>query len=124
MEIKDKIKKLKYLRMKPEERFLEDIFYQLKPKISDEEQDYIFYVLNNEVLFELNTKTNYFYYDYDEIWDVLRKIYLLNLKQIERLIINVVWKHLKLKVIPTQHQHTPYDIILKDITKKNSNYEN
>ena len=99
MEIIDKIKKIKYSRLKPEERFLEDIFCNLKEKVSDNNQNSIFYVLNDEVLFEYGVRNKYFWCHYSKIWKVLRTKYRFSYQEDCELIKGMVWKHLKLKGI-------------------------
>ena len=97
MKIIDKIHKIKYSRLKPEEKFLEDKFYNLKEELSDDKPNYISYVLNNEMLFKYDIRENDFWCHYYKIWCVLEFKYSLNYQEITELIKGEVWKHLNLK---------------------------
>jgi len=94
---KEFIKNLKKGRIKPEERWFIDILYDLKGYISDKYPDSIFYKKNNEILFKYDSKTGYFYCDYDDIWLIFQSKYHINYKQISELIKDKVEEHLKLK---------------------------
>lgn len=124
MEIKDKIQELKRLRLKPEERFLVDIFNQLKPKISDENPNSLYYVLNDKILFEYESKSGNFWCHSNVIWSILSMEYLLDQRKIDELFNNIVLKYINLNIInPTTKLsdikgiHALWgEIILKDIT--------
>ena len=77
--------------------FLDRIFSNLEVKLDDKYTDSIFYEFNNEVVFEYDKKTNYFYYDYDKIYKVLLSEFGLNYIKINELIVDKVEEHLKFR---------------------------
>ena len=97
-EIKEQIRRIKYLRMKPEERFLSDILTKVEKGYNDDHPKSTFFSLNGMVLFEQDDKTDIFWSRYDKIWHVLEEKYYLDYDTIHQLIINMVLSILKIKV--------------------------
>ena len=95
----NRILQIKYKRLKPEERFLFDILVQVKPKISDDYADSVFYLLKDVVLFEYNKKNGYFWCDYDKIWSVFQNKFNYKYSDIQIIIKKVVLDTLKFKDI-------------------------
>ena len=78
MQTNEILKKIKYNRLKPEERFLVDIFNNCKEYIDDKRyKDIVFYKNGSKVLFSFDKKELIFRCNYDEIWNVLEKKYKL-----------------------------------------------
>ena len=98
MNILGKIQKIKYLRLKPEERFLIDILEKVEFIYDDGYPDSEFYQINGEILFEQDSKNEYFWVHYDKIWSVLNSKHGLNQQEIRELIQSMVWERLKRKV--------------------------
>ena len=68
----DKIKKIKYSRLKEEERFFLETIYEIKPfKLDDDYQQSVFWVKNGKILLEQDFKNGYLRVNYDFIWSVL-----------------------------------------------------
>ena len=93
-----KIKKIKELRLKPEERFLIDILDKVKFIYDKEKPDSEFYQVDGEILFEQNSKNGWFWVHYDKIWSVLESDFNLKRHEIIKLIQGMVWERLKRKV--------------------------
>jgi hypothetical protein len=89
----EKIKKIKYLRMKPEERFVFDIvtnvveYYHLKYPNK-------YYKHNNILLFNYNLINGEFWCHYNKFWSVLESKFNLNYQQIQSLVKYMVEEHL------------------------------
>ena len=94
----EKIQRIKYLRLKPEERFLIEILDKVEFIYDDEKPDSEFYQVDGQILFEQDSKNRWFLVDYDKIWSVLESDYDLNYKEIRELIQVMVWERLKRKV--------------------------
>lgn len=101
MEIKEQIKHINYLRMKPEERFLYDILIQLKPKYSNRFPFSTYYCLNKKIMFEYNSKLNVLFVDSYNIWIVFLKTYHLSLIDVEKLISKYVTNMLNINITNT-----------------------
>lgn len=69
--IKDKIRQIKYLRMKPEERFVYEIFSNLECYVFDNRPESFFYKHNGLLIFDLNVKTCIFWCDHKTYWNIL-----------------------------------------------------
>ena len=102
MNIIEKIQRIKYLRLKLEERFLIEILDKVEFVYDDEKPDSEFYMVDGEILFEQDSKNGWFLVDYVKIWKVLESDFNLNYQSIRELIQGMVWERLKRKV------HTPY----------------
>ncbi len=53
------------------EKFLYDIMSRVKPTLWNKRPDFIFYIIDNKIIFE-KTKLNNFFYDYDIIWSFVK----------------------------------------------------
>ena len=95
----------------PTEKFLFDIFSNIKPYYSDKYLDSIFYKKDNEVLFEYDKKSGYFWCHYDKIWKVLDSKYGLNYREIRDLIKGVIWESLKLNEVTPSYDYMFWDIL-------------
>ena len=94
LDIKDRIRLIKYHRMKPEERFLYDIFVDLDTYIHKDYPTFIFFKRGNDLLFDYNFKNGYFWCDHSKIWHVLQIKYGLTERFIRPLIIKMVKDYL------------------------------
>lgn len=92
MEIKDKIKQIKYLRLKPEERFLLDMMNGIKPFISKNYPKSIFWKKDDDILFEQDYKNGWLRCNYNKIWSVFSKKYEYSYPEIQSFIKSVVDK--------------------------------
>ena len=119
MTLQDKIHKIKESRLTPTEKFLYDIFWNIKTYVSDEYPNSIFYKKDNDVLFEYDKKTEYFWCHYYKIWLVLKTEYGLNKQEIKDLIKGVVWEVLKLKDVTSQPIfRRPYNMVWETLKLK------
>lgn len=101
MLIKEKIQHIKQSRLSPAERFLYDIFWNLKLYSSGNFSDIAYYKKNDEVLFEHKKNQNYFICHYSKIWTFLETSYGLNYHEIKCLIKDISHKTLNLDVSPS-----------------------
>jgi hypothetical protein len=90
----DKIKRIKYNRMKPEERYVYDIFtnlveYHYKDDIND-----VYYKHNNVIMFNFKLNSGDFWCDHYNFWSFLQHEYHLNYEQISILVKGMVEEHL------------------------------
>ena len=99
MQLKDKIHKIKESRLRPAEKFLYDIFFNLKEYYFNGYPDSVFYKKDNEILFKYDKKNRYFWCHYNKIWSVLETNYDLNYQEVKEIIKGVVWETLKLKEV-------------------------
>ena len=100
---KNKIKQLKYLRFKPEEKWFLNILFNLKGYTSDTYpvSETIFYKKDNNILFVYDLKTKIFYCSYENMWVILESEFDLKNQEIVILIKNMTEEHLKLNnIIP------------------------
>lgn len=63
----EKLKKIKISRSP--EAFLDNIFLNLKQYTHKKHSNKIFFIKNKKILFLYNILTNYFFYDYDDIYE-------------------------------------------------------
>ena len=98
MNIIEKIQRIKYLRLKPEERFLIDILDKVEFVYNNEYPKSEFYRVDGEILFEQDSKNRRFWVHFDKIWLILESDFNLNNKEIRELIQCTVWERLKRKV--------------------------
>jgi len=89
-----KIKQIKYLRLKPEERFILNILNNLEEYTHKDFPTSIFYKKDNILLFEYNENSGIFWCDDSNFWTILRKKYNLKYEQIKILIKYMVEEHL------------------------------
>lgn len=92
------IKKLKFNRLKPEERFFIPFLYGLVEYTSDKYPDSILFKKDNKYLFVYNLKDFSFIIYYNKIWMVLESKFNLNHNEIKKLTSRLVYKYLKLSI--------------------------
>ena len=63
--------------------------------------DSIFYVKNDKILFQQDTKNKYFYVRYEDVWSIFESKYNMKFEQIQTFIIDTLDEVVKL------HGHTP-----------------
>lgn len=97
MTIQEKLHIIKKSRLKPEERFLYPIFWQLKPYYSDNYEDIIFYKKDNEVLFEYDKKDGDLWCRHDKIWTVLESEHNQKIEIIRGYIRDIALKTINIK---------------------------
>jgi hypothetical protein len=102
--MKDILRKIKYSRLKPEERFLIDILHNVTIFENEEYPNNLYYKYNNEIVFNYNLKNGNFYANNTKIWSILNSKFHLNYQQVSLLIKGMVEEHLKLKEI-TPHSY-------------------
>ena len=85
-DIKEQIRQIKYLRMKPEERFLTDIFEDVKIVRDNSRLKIIYYKLDGKTIFEQDDRENIFLVDYDKIWEIMTHKYDSTPTEIRKLI--------------------------------------
>ena len=125
MELKDKIHKIKESRLTPAEKFLYNIFWNLKAYYSDEYSNLIFYKKYNEVLFIYDNQKGLFWCYYDKIWLVLETNYDINKLDIYSLIKDLVKCTLKLKdVVPLYSNYKFYSSNMVNTKLKELNENN
>ena len=118
----EKIRKIKYSMMKPEERYVYDIFTNLVEYYHNDYKNNRYYKHNDVLLFEFNTKNGNFWCHYNKFWSVLKLEFDLNYEQIQYLVKHMVEEHLICKDITPRDisSHTFYSVeehlICKDIT--------
>lgn len=93
----EQIKRIKGLRIRPEEKFLIDIFSKVEIKICDNSSKLEIYKVGNKILFE-QCDDGWFSVDYYNVWSILSVDYGLNYIEISNLIRNIAWLYLKKKV--------------------------
>lgn len=92
------LSELKHDRLSEAEKFLLDIFDGLKENIRIDCPARIFYIKDNKVIFEYNSKTYHLYYSYDYMWDVFREKYDNNFHEFHDLVKSMVVRHLNLSI--------------------------
>ena len=119
MYIIEKIQRIKYLRLKLEERFLIEILDKVEFIYDDEKPDSEFYMVDGEILFEQDSKNRRFLVDYYKIWKVLESDFNLNYQSIIELIQGMVWERLKRKVdIPVVFNSFFTSVVWKRLKRK------
>jgi hypothetical protein len=96
---KEFIRDLKYRRMKPEERFMFEMFEGVEIYNSDKYADYELYKKNGDIIVEYDLTIGYFYCCYFKIWSVFVTKFNFNYKQISEFIKGWVVEHFKLEGI-------------------------
>jgi hypothetical protein len=71
--MKEILRKIKYSRLKPVERFLINIFSNLTEYKNDKFPNSIFYKYNNLLIVEYEITTNTCYMSFDNIYNILNK---------------------------------------------------
>ncbi len=114
----DKIRKIKYLRMKPEERFVFDIVTNVVEYYHKEYPDNKYYKHNDVLLFDYNTKNGNFWCQYSKFWQILTNKFNLEYKEIQTLVKFMVEEHLINNVIPSYGFNEMEKIITDNKIKK------
>lgn len=86
-----KIKRIKYLRMKPEERFLADILSGIKVGYNNKHSYSTFYTKKNKILFEYTNRGEEYKKRFDcrhSIWDTLQTKYKLTFGEMQSLFLS------------------------------------
>lgn len=96
--ILEKIRLIKKSRLKPEEKFLCDIFWNLKPNFKGKLTNYIYYIYDNKIIFQYNINSKQIYCDYFPVWNKLDKEYNLRNEEIESLIFFYAHRYLNITV--------------------------
>jgi len=96
----DKIKKIKFHRMKPSERFVYEIFNNLVEYYHPEYPNNRYYKYNGELLFNHNLSNGYFWCHHNKFWRILEEEAKLNYNQIQDLVISMVEGCLNQKTLP------------------------
>jgi len=96
----DKIKRIKYARMKPEERYIFDIVTNVVEYYHKDFPDNKFYKHNDVLMFDYNTKNGNFWCQYDKFWKILVEKFNLNYNQAQSLVKFMVEEHLINNVRP------------------------
>jgi hypothetical protein len=92
--LQEKIRLIKLSRLKPEERFLINIFHNVIEYKIEEYPDDLFFIYNNELIFDLYLINNDFRISYIKIWEILKLRFNLNHQQSSLLIKSLVEEHL------------------------------
>ena len=83
MNNKEKIKLIKYLRLKPSDRFILDHLTDLEEYTHNKYPNSTFYKKNDILFFEWNKSNGYFWCDYVNFWSVLESKYNLDYQKIK-----------------------------------------
>lgn len=90
----EKINKIKYSRLKSEERFVIDYITDIEQYVHKDISNSIFYKKGDIRLFELEKDMGVLWCNYDDFWSVLESKYNLDYEQIKTLIKKIVEKYL------------------------------
>ena len=91
----DKIKRIKYNRLKEEEKFIIEIINVVKPFTSDKYPESVFWKKNDTILFEQDFKNGFLRVNNKYIWSVLVFKYGYNFNDVQPFIKEVVGKYKK-----------------------------
>ena len=94
--MKNLIKQLKYIRLKPEEKFLIDIISDLNKFNIYKQNNIMFYEKDNIILFAHFDKSNYFYVNHYKIWAYYKKNNF-NFNEICKIIEPIIEKYFNLE---------------------------
>lgn len=86
--------------------WLDDIFSKIDKIENNSVYNFIFYYLNNKILFEYSIKKNHFYYNYSEIFIILQDKYKCTEIEIQLLMKKKIEKYLDIKVSNTYNTLT------------------
>jgi len=93
----DKIKKIKLHRMKPEERFVYEIFTNLVEYYHPDYPNNRYYKYNDELLFNHNLNNGYFWCHHNKFWIILEEKVGLHYREIQDLVKKTVKEQLYCK---------------------------
>ena len=86
MDIKEKLHKIKYSRLSPEELFLYPIFWKLEECYFNHIPNSIFYKNRDGILFRYEPDKNNFWYHFELIWEILKNKYGIDINTSNKLI--------------------------------------
>jgi hypothetical protein len=118
----DKIRKIKYLRMKPEERYVYDIVTNLVEYYHPSYLHKKYYKHNDELLFDYNLENGYFGCHYRKFWSILENDFSMNYQQVQSFVKLMVEEHIIKKDVTTllnkllSAEGVEEHIIKKDVT--------
>lgn len=113
--IRDKIKQIKYLRLKPEERFLLEQLEGLESFTLDKYPESIFWEKNGVVIFEQDFKNGWLRCNYDKIWSVFSYKYGYNYDDTQSFMKRVIEKDTKLNgLTPRAYRRRTKALVDKD----------
>jgi hypothetical protein len=103
------------------EAWFQDILNNLDPRKNPNYPDSIFYKLNDNIVMEIeitdqDTKSGNLYYDYNQIYKILRNKFNMEPNEIHRLVKSMVEKHFKLGSLTPTVPYDIYDIRWKNIS--------
>jgi len=120
--LKEKIKQIKYSRLKLEEIFVLNHITDTEKYIHKDYPTSIFYKKDNVLLFEWNQKNGYFYCSYTKFWSILQSKYNLNYNEIKSLIKRLVEEHLiKTDITPIWFEEIFYVEVEEHLIKTDIN---
>ena len=105
-QLKDKIRQIKYLRLKPEERFLIEMVDGIESFISKKYPQSIFWKKNDIILFEQDFKNGWLRCNYELIWSVLQNKYGYKYTDTQSFIKKWVDRNTKLGGLTPFHSNT------------------
>lgn len=82
----DKIRHIKYSRLKLEERYVLDVINNLTSYINNDYPFSIFFKNNNITLFQWDYKTGYFWCNYTDFWSILQSKFNMDYFDVKNLI--------------------------------------
>jgi hypothetical protein len=106
--MKDTIKKLKYLRFKPEERYIVDILINIKLYKSDL-NNYLYFKCNDEIIFRYNKGINALFVE-TNIWNTILDKYKIEFLHIPKLLSTFTKVYLKIRPKHILAEHTIHNI--------------
>lgn len=115
--VRDKIKQIKYLRLKPEERFLLDKLEGIESFTKTYNPDSVFWHKNGVVLFEQDFKNGWLRCNNDLIWSVFSNKYGYNYVDTQSFIKSVVDKDTKLGGLTPAFLYSPIGSSVEKDTK-------
>jgi len=92
----EKIKKIKYSRLKEEERFFLEMIDGIESFTSDNYTQSVFWKKNDKILLEQDFENKWLRVNYDIIWSVFEKKYGYNHIDTQSFINNIVERHTNL----------------------------
>jgi len=116
----DKIKKIKYHRMHPEERYCYDIFTNLVEYYHPSYPNKKYYKHNNVLLFDYNLENGYFGCHYRKFWSILENEFSMNYQQVQSFVKLMVEEHIiKKDISPDVDEWGVIDGIESQLIKNN-----
>ena len=117
--IKEKIRQIKYSRLKPEELFILKNLTDLEEYIHVEYPNSIFYKKDDALMFEWNQKNGMFWCNYHKFWSVLKSSFNIGNNEIKLLVKYMVEEYLiKKDITPKQLIQSKIDFVEEHLVKK------